>query len=206
MTLSGINLINLHWTDEMVGLLKSHLEQGLSQSQSGRLLQQAYPDLTFTRSMISGKRKRLGLKLGHNNSHIRKRKPAKLLRAFAPLRRPNIPPVSLWEVVENQCRWIVEGEGYNAMFCGAPRYTAGLQPHCWCKYHRMIGTRKPDGQGQSSQSYGRVQARTAAQRQQNGSQGPGSKASRSDSLERSWQEQSFEIANEAVEQGINLGA
>lgn len=71
----------------------------------------------------------------YNLPDIRRQKEARILadrEAAKHAEAPNNAPVSIMDVEDHHCRFVV-GKG---MFCGAPTEGVRLQP--WCPYHRAI--------------------------------------------------------------------
>lgn len=149
-----------NWTPERTDKLKKLWEDGLSASAiAGAFFRDASKDEPPpTRNALLGKVHRLGL------SNRKSTRPAASLRkpaapkAARPIRRPRPKPVRLpppeppkpydgpsvpfLEVKDNQCKFIVSGEGMNALCCGAEIAWEASPKFCEaCKVnHKLIDT------------------------------------------------------------------
>lgn len=153
-----------NWTPERTDKLKKLWEDGLSASEiAGAFFGDAdRHEPSPTRNAIIGKAGRLNLPLRKttDNGLWKQRKPdtraKKPRKATArPIRRPRpkpvrLPPpdppkpydgpsVSIMDVTEFQCRYVVSGEGVDTRFCGAPIDPDSRLKFCEaCKVNRNL--------------------------------------------------------------------
>lgn len=139
----------IFWTDEKVDMLKKLITQKYS---SGRIAQ----EMNISRNAVIGKAHRLSLSLlsapktasGRASRARPKPSAPTVLRPSKPISAPpaeTLPEVpfvaplprkdgQLHDTVsigDKDCKWIVEGHGKNARYCGQP-----ITPkRSWCAYH-----------------------------------------------------------------------
>lgn len=116
------------WTDEKVKMLEALLKEKLSASQIGERL-------GVSRNAVIGKAHRLNMKL---RSHPEASAARRVVRqkpsaptVFEPFLRPDGQLHDTLSITDRSCKWIVEGHGKNARYCGheaAPKRS-------WCEYH-----------------------------------------------------------------------
>ena len=136
------------WTPDQDDMLAALVESGASARQIGATMGK-------TRNSIIGRVHRLGLKLKQAANSKGERTPRKprvpgvpksqprkpvsvphLAFVAAPKVDPSIPVVprlvSLMNLQAHECRWVAEGVGENALFCGHDRQGTSS----WCPHHR----------------------------------------------------------------------
>ena len=141
------------WTDEKVKMLEALLEEKLSASQIGERL-------GVSRNAVIGKAHRLNMKLrppSIASAARRRQKPSAptVLRTSKTMWRDGLPAIPVdpllrpdgqlydtLSITDRSCKWIVEGHGKNARYCGqevAPKWS-------WCEYHmtRFLALPKQD--------------------------------------------------------------
>lgn len=143
------------WPDAKVEQLKKLWADGINGTLIGR-------KLGYTRSAVMGKITRLGL---HNrrerrpataasDAKPRKQAPTRFFRPKAtpiatakPAPLPAPPPVngglSIFELRDDQCKYIVAGEGHDAKFCGHPidlavKKLKSPQAASYCRAHASL--------------------------------------------------------------------
>ena len=145
------------WTDEKVNMLEALLEEKLSASQIGERL-------GVSRNAVIGKAHRLNMKLRPRPEasaarRVVRQKPSapvglwRDLAFVAPIRNKSAIPVDPFlrpdgqmyntlSITDRSCKWIVEGHGKNARYCGHE----AVPERSWCEYHmtRFLVTPKQE--------------------------------------------------------------
>lgn len=134
------------WTDEKVKMLEALLKEKLSASQIGERL-------GVSRNAVIGKAHRLNMKLRPRPEasaarRVVRHKPSapvglwRDLAFVAPIRNKDAIPVEPFlrpdgqmhdtlSIGQKHCKWIVEGNGKNARYCGHE----AVPKRSWCEYH-----------------------------------------------------------------------
>jgi hypothetical protein len=161
------------WTDKADARLTACVAEGMSRSQAAAAINEQF-GTSYTRSAVSGRMDRLGLKAklsglpkkkqpwGFHSNRIPQRRPADL-RKLAPAPKPRaiaVDPVPLVKLKDCHCRAVVEERGDDglAVFCGAERVDGSS--YCAAhhgEYHARAGTPRPNGW---RPRWGRVTLRT----------------------------------------------
>lgn len=135
----------VRWTDAKTELLRQRHVEGISYGLIAG-------ELGFTRSATIGKAMRLGLakRVQSQNATIRT-KPHRRYRASAAAAESAqvvltsaCEPIGFWQLDDTlsemqHCRYIVSGEGLQALYCGAQP----AREDSWCPYHQRMVYRGP---------------------------------------------------------------
>jgi hypothetical protein len=111
----------LPWNDEQLAMLREHFDRGISIRTAARIMSVHF-DRTITHSQIVAKRRRLGMRCPERkrlNTPLNPRHPPRTRRELALIdSSPQVyASLPIWAVGNNDCRWIVGHEGYEALFC-----------------------------------------------------------------------------------------
>jgi GcrA cell cycle regulator len=128
------------WTDEKNNMLRSMWADGFSGSQIAAEL-----GAPLTRSAVIGKAHRLGLAARVERKLVLlirepKCKPQPRLNAVIEKKQHHAEPITLMELIDCSCRWPVNEDVRNMLYCGKPgaSLSAGRP---YCEHHARMAVR-----------------------------------------------------------------